>query len=79
LKVAIAGMKRDTMFEHKEITFTYEENMSDVNDYRKLFKLLIKPKKSIDPKRANLYGATSIKHGILRSNATQIYKTLTTS
>jgi hypothetical protein len=75
----MARMKRDTMFEHKEVTFTYEENMSDVNDYQKLFKPFIKPKKSIDPKRANSYGATSIKHGILKNNATQIYKTLTTS
>jgi hypothetical protein len=29
----MARMKRDTMFEHKEVTFTYEENTSDVNDY----------------------------------------------
>jgi len=43
----MAGMKRDTMFEHKEVTFTYEENMGDVNDYQKLFKPLIKPKSQL--------------------------------
>ncbi len=60
------------MFEHKEVTIIYEANMGDINDYQKLFKPFIKPKKSIDPKSVDLCGATSIKHGILRNNTTQI-------
>lgn len=40
-------MKKDTMFEHKEVTIIYEENMGDVNDYQKLFKQFIKPKNQL--------------------------------
>jgi hypothetical protein len=30
------GMKRDTLFEHKETTITCEDNMGDMNEYQKL-------------------------------------------
>jgi hypothetical protein len=29
-------MKKDTLFEHKEIIITYEWSMGDVNEYQKL-------------------------------------------
>jgi hypothetical protein len=34
LWIAIAGMKKNTIFEHKESMVTYEEIMADVKEYQ---------------------------------------------
>ncbi len=48
------GMKRDTLFEHKEAIVTYEENMGDANEYRKLLEPPTKHKKANEGRRTNL-------------------------
>jgi hypothetical protein len=35
-QIATIGMKRDTLFEHKESIVTFEETMVDVEEYQKL-------------------------------------------
>jgi hypothetical protein len=32
LRITIVGMKKDILFEHKEVTNTYEESMDNAND-----------------------------------------------
>jgi hypothetical protein len=34
--ITTMGMKKDTLFEHKEIAVTCEESMGNANEYRKL-------------------------------------------
>jgi hypothetical protein len=42
------GMKRNTLFEHKEFTITYEDIMVDPKDYQKLLEPPKNPKKTPD-------------------------------
>jgi hypothetical protein len=44
LRITIAGMKRDTLFEHKEYTVTCEEIMANTKKYQKL----LEPPKTLD-------------------------------
>jgi hypothetical protein len=45
LWIAIARMKQDTLFKHKEFVVTYEEPMEDAEEYWKLLNPLKKLKK----------------------------------
>jgi hypothetical protein len=38
-------MKRDTLFEHKEVAITCEESMGDTNEYQKLLEPTTEQKK----------------------------------
>jgi hypothetical protein len=40
------GMKRDTLFKHKEIAITCEESMGDANEYNNLLEPSTKQKKA---------------------------------
>jgi hypothetical protein len=48
------GMKRDTLFEHKEATITCEKNMGDVNEYWKLLESPTKQEKASKGRQINL-------------------------
>jgi hypothetical protein len=45
------------MFEHKEMVFTYEENMGDANNHKKLLEPLAKSKKKLTRKTQTWYVA----------------------
>jgi hypothetical protein len=45
LQITIVGMKRDTLFEHKEFAVTYEETMANAEKYQKLLEPPRKPEK----------------------------------
>jgi hypothetical protein len=46
LRITTVGMKRDTLFKHKEATITCEESMGDINEYWKLLEPLTKQEKT---------------------------------
>jgi hypothetical protein len=47
-------MKRDTLFEHKEVAITCEESMGDVNEYWKLLEPLTKQEKASKGRQTDL-------------------------
>jgi hypothetical protein len=51
LWITTMGMKRDTLFKHKEVAITYEENMGDANEYQKLLEPPTKQKKANEGKK----------------------------
>jgi hypothetical protein len=55
--MATTGMKKDTLFKHKEVIVTCEENIKNANEYQKLFKPPIKQEKASKGKRIHvIYG-----------------------
>jgi hypothetical protein len=48
LQIAIARIKQNTLFKHKEFAVTYEETMADVKEYQKLLELPKKLEKALD-------------------------------
>jgi hypothetical protein len=47
-------MKRETLFEHKEVAATYEENMGNANEYRKLLESPTKQEKNIEGRKIDV-------------------------
>jgi hypothetical protein len=39
LQIAIATIKQNTLFKHKEFVITYEATMADAKEYQKLLEL----------------------------------------
>jgi len=56
-QIATTGMKKDTLFKHKEVIITCEEIIRNANEYHKLFKPPTKQKKTSKGKRIDvIYG-----------------------
>jgi hypothetical protein len=47
-------MKRETLFEHKEVAITYGENMGNTNEYRKILKPPTKYEKNIEGRKIDV-------------------------
>ncbi len=73
MRVAIAVMKHNNLFEHKETTITYEESMGDPTKYLKLLEPL-KLDRNNDGKCTNLVCSNVKNKGIVRSATTGIQK-----
>jgi TorA maturation chaperone TorD len=53
-QMATTGMKKDTLFKHKEVIITCEENIRNANEYQKLFKRPTKQEKASKGKRIDV-------------------------
>jgi hypothetical protein len=49
--IAIMGMKKDTLFKHKETKMTCEKNMGNANEYHKLLEPLTKQKRLVKERK----------------------------